>query len=116
MKTYRPRSYEEFTHARWRSIQSQESERIEWVEEEVLGPDVEDRETLLTLAKMTYNSYIDRKGTTWYDLGKDWNVVRSSGYIDYTNFHKLSSHTPLAGNLMPTVFEVMYSQRQITRR
>lgn len=33
-----------------------ESSVLEWNEEEVNGPDVDSRETLLRLAKMTYNA------------------------------------------------------------
>lgn len=47
-----------------------------WDEDEIVGPDVNDRNTLLTLAKMTSNAYFNgpsEKG--WYDLGQEWNNV-----------------------------------------
>jgi putative lipase involved disintegration of autophagic bodies len=55
-----------------------ESERVQWEEDEVEGPDVEDRETLLTLAKMTYDAYIEPTDDDWYDLGGDWLPVCSA--------------------------------------
>ena len=55
-KTYKTRTRESFDNARWRSIDHGESTVLDWDEEEVLGPNVEDRETLLLLAKMTYNA------------------------------------------------------------
>ena len=53
----------------------QESEAIGWDEIEVEGPDVEDRETLLLLAKMTNNAYLMPDEQGWYPLGDHWNVV-----------------------------------------
>ena len=53
----------------------QESEAIDWDEIEVEGPDVEDRETLLLLAKMTNNAYLMPDEQGWYPLGDHWNVV-----------------------------------------
>lgn len=54
----------------------QETEAIDWDEIEVEGPDVEDRQTLLLLAKMTNNAYLSPGEQGWYELGDNWNVVR----------------------------------------
>ncbi|KAF8452204.1 hypothetical protein L210DRAFT_3517682 [Boletus edulis BED1] len=43
---YKPSSYEEPQRARWRSIHQAQSEPVEWIETQVLGPDVMDRHTL----------------------------------------------------------------------
>jgi lipase ATG15 len=52
---------------------------LPWDDTEVIGPDVSKRETLLMLAKMTNNAYyIDRGRKGWYDLGSEWNTVRTS--------------------------------------
>lgn len=48
--------------------------RVEWDEEESVGPDVESRETLLELAKMTNNAYVVPEDPAWYDIG-EWNIV-----------------------------------------
>lgn len=75
LKTFRPHSQDQFARARWRSSMQGESERVQWEEEEVLGPDVDDRETLLTLAKMTYDAYVQPSDDDWYDLGDGWQPV-----------------------------------------
>jgi hypothetical protein len=41
-----------------------------------MGPDVESRATLLELAKMTNNAYVEPDDPAWYDLGANWNDVR----------------------------------------
>jgi len=54
-------------------------EELIWSDEEIIGPNVTDRETLLQLAKMTNNAYADGKngnGREWYEIGKEWNTVR----------------------------------------
>ncbi len=48
---------------------------IPWEPSEVYGPDVQDRETLLLLAKMANNAYTEPDKSDWYDIGPDWNVV-----------------------------------------
>lgn len=57
-KAHRPRSHAAFLDARRRSMLHAESAELLWDEEGVEGPDVEDRETLRFLAKMTYNAYV----------------------------------------------------------
>ena len=51
---------------------------MKWDEDEVSGPDVENRDTLLTLAKMTNNAYVEPSDKAWYNLGDNWTVVRVS--------------------------------------
>lgn len=94
---HRPRSHAAFLDARRRSMLHAESAELLWDEEEVEGPDVEDRETLRLLAKMTYNAYVrlfvlnaaevcsahlcaccryvEPVDKDWYDLGDKWTHV-----------------------------------------
>jgi putative lipase involved disintegration of autophagic bodies len=87
VKTYKPRSQEQFFKAREQSIRKQWLQRrgmlveeddivVAWDEWDVPGPDSGSRETLLVLAKMTWNSYLTPDDSTWYDLGSDWGQVR----------------------------------------
>lgn len=48
---------------------------LDWDEEEVMGPDVNSRETLLMLAKMTSNAYLQPDDKGWYPLGENWTTV-----------------------------------------
>ncbi|EKM58524.1 uncharacterized protein PHACADRAFT_53577, partial [Phanerochaete carnosa HHB-10118-sp] len=52
----------------------------DWDEDEIEGPDVESRKTLLNLAKMTNNAYLEPGEAEWYDLGGDWNVSYPVGW------------------------------------
>ena len=74
--TYKPTSSHE-RGQRPRNLGSGQSEALEWDIEEIPGPDVEKRETLLELAKMTNNAYLEPEETGWYDIGS-WNSVRLS--------------------------------------
>jgi lipase ATG15 len=74
--TSRPPSLHEFTAARHMSKRGQRP-MLDWEVDEVLGPDVTRRETLLLLAKMTSNTYFSPEHSDWYDLGDEWDVVRS---------------------------------------
>lgn len=76
--THKPSSDAAFSRARLRSLRHMQSELLQWHDEEVVGPDVENRETLLQLAKMTSNSYFEPVDKEWYDLGPRWNNVRGS--------------------------------------
>lgn len=75
VKIRRPASPSAFAEARQRSIRSAQSTLLEWDEDEVSGPDVESRETLLELAKITNNAYLEPGEPGWYELGDNWNVV-----------------------------------------
>jgi lipase ATG15 len=58
-----------------RSLRLDQSENGDWDEVEILGPDVESREVLLELAKMTHNAYLEVDDSRWYDLGENWTSV-----------------------------------------
>ncbi|TFK34831.1 Alpha/Beta hydrolase protein [Crucibulum laeve] len=75
----RPPSHEAFTTARLNSFYGIQ-ESLDWKDVEVGGPDVEDREVLLTLAKMTSNSYYEPGHAEWYDLGDNWNKTKPFGW------------------------------------
>ena len=77
--SFRPSSFTAFSRARTRSIIFGQNEPLRWDEEDIIGPDVESRETLLELAKMTSNAYIEPDDPQWYDLGGVWNIVRCCG-------------------------------------
>lgn len=70
-------SFNAFMAARSQSMRQLQSVPLEWKDEDVPGPDVTKRKTLLQLAKMTYNSYATSGQGDWYDLGSGWNQVRS---------------------------------------
>jgi len=79
MRTTRPSSPEKFTAARHMSQHGQ-SAILNWDEDEVPGPDVTRRETLLLLAKMTSNSYFVPGSSEWYNLTDKWNVGMPVGW------------------------------------
>ncbi|KAI0326432.1 alpha/beta-hydrolase [Cubamyces sp. BRFM 1775] len=80
VKAHRPRSQDAFHRARVRSMRFQENEAVDWDEMDVEGPDVESRETLLLLAKMTNNAYLSPGEQGWYELGDRWNVSYPFGW------------------------------------
>jgi lipase ATG15 len=47
---------------------------LDWVEDDTIAPDVENRVSLLELAKMTNNAYVEPDDPAWYDIS--WNIVR----------------------------------------
>lgn len=71
---HRPSSYEALEHARWRSIHQAQSEPVEWIETQVLGPDITDRLTLVQLARMAANAYQLPGRENWYEIDPSWNV------------------------------------------
>ncbi|KAI0733567.1 alpha/beta-hydrolase [Fomitopsis betulina] len=80
VKIRRPASPSALAEARTRSIRFAQSTLLDWDEDEVPGPDVESRETLLELAKITNNAYLEPGEDGWYDLGDDWNVNYPVGW------------------------------------
>lgn len=76
MKTHRPESLSAFMNARTRSMRYMQTEPLGWNDEDVIGPDIEKREALLQMAKMTYNSYAQPSDKDWYELELGWNAVR----------------------------------------
>jgi lipase ATG15 len=75
VRTARPQSAAAFAEARSLSIRGQ-SAVLDWEVEDIQGPDISKRETLLLLAKMTSNSYVEPDTDGWYNLTNDWDVVR----------------------------------------
>lgn len=77
---YRPRSQAHIQHARLRSLHHSESEEVEWEAMDVAGPDIEDRNTLVQLARMAGNAYRLPDMKNWYDVDPNWNTVRISSH------------------------------------
>jgi lipase ATG15 len=75
VRTARPQSAAAFAEARALSMGGQ-SATLHWEEDEIPGPDVSKRETLLLLAKMTSNAYIEPNTDGWYNLTDEWDIVR----------------------------------------
>jgi hypothetical protein len=75
LRTTRPSSPDHFQAARHLSKRGQ-SATLDWQEDEVPGPDVTRRESLLLLAKMTSNTYFEPSNRGWYNLTDEWNMVR----------------------------------------
>ncbi|KAH7913529.1 Alpha/Beta hydrolase protein [Hygrophoropsis aurantiaca] len=72
MTSFKPPSFSAVSHARKRSMRDFQSVPLQWEEQELVGPDVESRETLLELAKMTNNAYVTRDDPAWYELDERW--------------------------------------------
>lgn len=75
ISSFRPPSFRAHEAARTRSIRHAQSTDLPWWEEEIVGPDVEHRETLLELAKMTNNAYVTPDDAAWYELRDEWDNV-----------------------------------------
>jgi putative lipase involved disintegration of autophagic bodies len=86
LRTTRPSSLQHFQAARHMSKRGQ-SALLNWQEDEVSGPDVMRRETLLLLAKMTSNTYFEPYKRGWYNLTDDWNVVRHLPSASHADVH-----------------------------
>jgi len=54
-----------------------QSTLLDWEKDDIMGPDVSKRETLLLLAKMTSNAYVEPDTDWWYNLTDEWGIVRS---------------------------------------
>ena len=76
VRTSRPISASAFSEARALSMRGQ-SMALDWEDHEIPGPDVSKRETLLLLAKMTSNAYVEPDTDAWYNLTDEWGIVRS---------------------------------------
>ena len=72
---HRPRSQAGLQRARLRSLRYSESEKVEWESVETFGPDIEDRQTLAQLARMTGNAYALPGENNWYEIEPKWNNV-----------------------------------------
>jgi hypothetical protein len=76
LKTHKPTSFDAFLDARKSSWDSStQTAALDWREDVLNGPDVESRETLLLLAKMTNNAYLKPGEDGWYELGDGWPEV-----------------------------------------
>ncbi|KAF8635613.1 hypothetical protein AX15_000253 [Amanita polypyramis BW_CC] len=80
IRAHRPSSSLAYLEAIDRSRRYAQSSLLDWWDKDVRGPDVESRETLLTLAKMTYNAYLEPSGRDWYELGPYWNNTHPFGW------------------------------------
>lgn len=81
LTVYKPPSFDALINARRSSWDyPSQSAALDWNEDTVVGPDVESRETLLLLAKMTNNAYLTPKDAGWYDLGGNWSVSHPFGW------------------------------------
>lgn len=111
---HRPSSPDAFSLSRTRSITKGENDaRLGWEEDEVEAPDVESRETLLVLAKMTSNAYYDGPDENgWYDLGGNWTAVRiwlCRIFVVSYGICCMSRQPRSGGNLTRMAFAVIYS-------
>ena len=118
VRTARPPSAAAFAEARALSMRGQ-SVALDWKEDQIPGPDVTKRETLLLLAKMTSNAYIEPNTDGWYNLTDEWDVVRSlvfseSGFYELIQGPDVRSTHPLGGSRITTGSEGTSSRRMIT--
>ncbi len=118
VRTTRPQSVAAFSEARALSMRGQ-SAALDWEDHEIPGPDISKRETLLLLAKMTSNAYVEPDTDAWYNLTDEWDIVRS--------LRSSVSHLPLmletmylgstrrsGGNPMTTAFAGISLRQTIT--
>jgi len=87
LPSYRPPSFDAVRNARYRSMKFGQSTPLDWDEEEIVGPNVESRETLLVLAKMTSNAYLQPDDKQWYPLGENWTTVRLQPLLEPPTTH-----------------------------
>ncbi|KAF8176581.1 alpha/beta-hydrolase [Mycena galopus ATCC 62051] len=82
ISSWKPPSFALHAKARAQSMHFGQSllQDFPWEEDEVTAPDVEDRNTLLELAKMSNNAYVDFNETGWYQLGANWSVSYPFGW------------------------------------
>ena len=86
ISTFRPPSFDDFLRVRslsWQKGEAAAAETLRWDEEETTAPDVESRETLHLLAKMTNNAYVEPGSAEWYELDGEWTVVRHALYLHF---------------------------------
>lgn len=119
LSIFRPPSFRAHEAARIRSIRHAQSIDLPWYEYEIVGPNVEDREALLGLAKMSNNAYVALDDVAWYELGDEWDPVRRSSWVtgDWTTNWVvfMLSVIRLVGNPTRTEFAVTSLRRPTTR-
>ena len=118
VRTARPPSAAAFAEARALSMRGQ-STALDWEEDQMPGPDVSKRETLLLLGKMTSNAYIEPDTDGWYNLTDEWGVVRSllsseSGFRGLMQGPDVRSTLRSGGSRMTTASEGTSLRRMIT--
>lgn len=80
ISTHRPTSHAAYNRAWSRAMRAMQSEADLWTNTMTPAPNVEDRETLLMLAKMTSNAYFKQDDSEWYDLPSPWSNHVSARY------------------------------------
>jgi lipase ATG15 len=85
VRTARPQSAAAFAEARALTMRRQ-SATLDWHEDVIPGPDASKRETLLLLAKMTSNAYVEPNTDGWYNLTDEWDIVRHLPPLQVTYF------------------------------
>jgi hypothetical protein len=118
VRTARPQSAAAFSEARTLSRRGR-SAALDWGVDDVPGPDVSKRETLLILAKMTSNSYIEPNTDGWYNLTDEWGIVRTSPFppilqSQLTQKHVRTSTSPWGGSRTTTASEGTFSRQTTT--
>ncbi|KAJ3720828.1 alpha/beta-hydrolase [Lentinula guzmanii] len=78
--SYRGPDYDSQWTARVQSMRFGQTQSLTWEPEIISGPDVESRETLLQLAKMSNNAYVAIGDPAWYELGEEWNNTYPFGW------------------------------------
>ncbi|KAJ7145139.1 alpha/beta-hydrolase [Mycena crocata] len=81
-RSFKPPSFALHAQARAQSMWFGQSllQDFPWEEDEIPAPDVEHRSTVLELAKMSNNAYVDPEDPAWYELGADWAVSYPFGW------------------------------------
>ncbi|KAJ7865652.1 alpha/beta-hydrolase [Mycena olivaceomarginata] len=82
ISSWKPPSFALHAQARTQSMRFGQSllQDFPWEEEAIAAPDVENRLTLLELAKMSNNAYGDFNETGWYELSANWSVSYPFGW------------------------------------
>ncbi|GAB1517098.1 Putative lipase atg15 [Rhizoctonia solani] len=62
------------------SLDREWGQSLGWNEDDVDGPAIDKRETVLALAKMTNNAYLSPEESGWYDLGGNWTADHNIGW------------------------------------
>ena len=57
------------------------NDQVFWDSVDIPGPDVQNREVLLMLAKMANNAYTEPGQKDWYDIGSQWNNVSDISWL-----------------------------------
>lgn len=66
------------------SAYSPQSPVAEWITRDIIIPNITDKTTVTTLAKVASNAYIRIPDTEeWYDLGKKWNESNDFGWEEH---------------------------------